>query len=84
MQVAVPSRIFPDLGIPSSRRSPSISRAPAETTFSWPLIEGVEPALEESNVRNKLSRVLWIPVEGSRDIPVGDRRVGMPLLWSPE
>jgi DNA mismatch repair protein MutH len=48
-----------------------------------PLIGVSGQRWEESNVRNKLSRVLWIPVEGSRDIPVGDRRVGMPLLWSP-
>jgi DNA mismatch repair protein MutH len=45
-----------------------------------PLIGVSGQRWEESNVRNKLSRVLWIPVEGSRDIPVGERRVGMPLL----
>ncbi len=41
------------------------------------------PAVGTINVRNKLSRVLWIPVEGSREIPIGERRIGMPLLWSP-
>jgi len=34
-------------------------------------------------VRNKLSRVLWIPVEGERQIPLGERRVATPFLWSP-
>jgi DNA mismatch repair protein MutH len=34
-------------------------------------------------VRHKLQRVLWIPVEGSRTIPLAERRVGAPLLWSP-
>jgi DNA mismatch repair protein MutH len=36
-----------------------------------------------SLVRKKLSRVLWMPVEGERDIPVRVRRIGSPLLWSP-
>jgi DNA mismatch repair protein MutH len=36
-----------------------------------------------SLVRKKLARVLWIPVEGAREIPVPTRRLGTPLLWSP-
>jgi DNA mismatch repair protein MutH len=36
-----------------------------------------------SLVRKKLSRVLWVPVEGAREIPVPDRRIGTPMLWSP-
>lgn len=36
-----------------------------------------------SQVRKKLTRVLWIPVEASPEIPPPDRRVGSPLLWSP-
>ena len=38
---------------------------------------------QHSHVRNKLSRVLWIPVEGEREIPLAERRVGSPLIWSP-
>jgi DNA mismatch repair protein MutH len=38
---------------------------------------------ERSWVRRKLSRVLWIPVEGRREGPLGARRVGFPILWSP-
>lgn len=34
-------------------------------------------------MRHKLKRVLWIPVEGERSIPLAERRVGSPLLWSP-
>jgi DNA mismatch repair protein MutH len=26
---------------------------------------------------------LWIPVEGDRSIPVGERRIGSPVLWRP-
>jgi DNA mismatch repair protein MutH len=35
-------------------------------------------------VRRKLARVLWIPVQGERTIPVRERLVGEPLLWSPD
>ena len=38
---------------------------------------------ETSHVRHKLKRVLWVPVEGDRQIPLAERRVGAPLLWSP-
>lgn len=34
-------------------------------------------------MRHKLKRVLWVPVEGDRAIPLAERRVGAPLLWSP-
>jgi DNA mismatch repair protein MutH len=76
---------FPDLGIELKTIPVDPQGRPLETTFVCvaPLIGVSGQRWEESNVRNKLSRVLWIPVEGSRDIPVGDRRVGMPLLWSP-
>ncbi|MFU8797327.1 MAG: DNA mismatch repair endonuclease MutH [Gammaproteobacteria bacterium] len=36
---------------------------------------------ETSNVWRKLARVLWIPVE--TEAAISDRRLGMPLLWSP-
>ncbi|MBR7437516.1 MutH/Sau3AI family endonuclease, partial [Klebsiella pneumoniae] len=39
---------------------------------------------ESSHVRHKLQRVLWIPVEGERTISLAARRVGAPLLWSPD
>jgi DNA mismatch repair protein MutH len=38
---------------------------------------------EQSRVRRKLARVLWLPVEGERSMAVGARRVGTALLWSP-
>ena len=39
---------------------------------------------EKSSVRNKLSRVLFFPVEGDRAIPLGERRLGTPFFWSPD
>jgi DNA mismatch repair protein MutH len=36
---------------------------------------------DRSLVRRKLARVLWVPVLGAG--PPGDRRFGVPLMWSP-
>jgi DNA mismatch repair protein MutH len=55
-----------------------------ESTFvcTIPLMEIGEVEWASSRVRRKLSRVLWVPVEGERSIAVGARRIGEPLLWS--
>ena len=39
---------------------------------------------EESMVKRKLSRVLWVPVEAEADIPLSMRRIGSAILWSPD
>ena len=69
---------FIDLGI-------ELKTIPIETTFVCvaPLIGVQGLRWETSHIRHKLSRVLWIPVEGERDIPLADRHVGSPLMWSP-
>ncbi len=58
---------------------------PLETTFVCvaPLTGNSGITWESCHVKRKLSRVLWIPVEGEREIPLAKRRVGSPLLWSP-
>lgn len=38
---------------------------------------------ETSQCFSKLKRVLWIPVEGSQNIPFTARRIGSGFLWSP-
>jgi DNA mismatch repair protein MutH len=81
------SRAAPDfeaLGI-ELKTLPVDSRGRAlESTFvcTIPLIEIGEVEWMSSRVRRKLSRVLWVPVEGERQIPVPQRRIGEPLLWS--
>jgi DNA mismatch repair protein MutH len=59
---------------------------PLETTFVCvaPLTGNTGVTWETSHVRHKLKRVLWVPVEGERQIPLAERRVGAPLLWSPD
>jgi DNA mismatch repair protein MutH len=56
---------------------------PLESTFvcTIPLTEIGEVEWAASRVRRKLSRVLWIPVEGERKLDVAVRRIGAPLLW---
>lgn len=56
-----------------------------KTTFVCvaPLTGNSGVTWETSHVRHKLKRVLWVPVEGERSIPLAERRVGSPLLWSP-
>ncbi len=55
-----------------------------ESTFvcTIPLMEIGEVEWQSSRVRRKLNRVLWVPVEGEREIAVAARRIGEPLLWS--
>lgn len=36
-----------------------------------------------SLVKKKLNRVLWMPVQADETIPLAERRVGNPLLWTP-
>lgn len=80
-----PEQDFPDLGIELKTIPIDPLGKPLETTFVCvaPLVGVSGLTWEHSNIRNKLSRVLWIPVEGSREIPLAERRIGMPLLWSP-
>ncbi len=80
-----PTQDFVHLGIELKSIPISYSGKPLETTFVCvaPLTGVHGLTWETSHVRNKLSRVLWIPVEGEREIPLPERRVGSPLLWSP-
>lgn len=59
---------------------------PVESTFvcTIELREIGDGEWERSRVREKLARVLWVPVQGRRDVPVAERRIGSPLLWALE
>ncbi|MBE5253551.1 DNA mismatch repair endonuclease MutH [Mixta mediterraneensis] len=77
---------FAHLGIELKTIPVDASGKPLETTFVCvaPLTGNSGVTWQTSHVRHKLARVLWIPVEGEREIPLGERRVGAPLLWSPD
>ncbi|WP_318363817.1 DNA mismatch repair endonuclease MutH [Enterobacter sp.] len=81
-----PEQDFAALGVELKTIPVDNAGRPLETTFVCvaPLTGNSGVVWETSHVRHKLKRVLWIPVEGSREIPLAIRRVGSPLLWSPD
>jgi len=62
-----------------------VNQRPLESTYvcTVPLAGDAGPGWRDSNVRRKLARVLWVPFEGDRAIPLPARRIGSALLWSP-
>ncbi|KWQ15660.1 DNA mismatch repair protein MutH [Salmonella enterica subsp. enterica serovar Tennessee] len=80
-----PEQDFAALGVELKTIPVDSLGRPLETTFVCvaPLTGNSGVTWETSHVRHKLKRVLWVPVEGDRSIPLAERRVGSPLLWSP-
>ena len=80
-----PEQDFASLGVELKTIPVDRYGLPLETTFVCvaPLTGNSGVVWETSHVRHKLKRVLWIPVEGERTLPLANRRVGSPLLWSP-
>ncbi|OBT06640.1 DNA mismatch repair endonuclease MutH [Vibrio sp. UCD-FRSSP16_10] len=80
-----PEQDFADLGIELKTIPLSHKGKPLESTFVCvaPLtgIHGI--TWQQSHVRQKLSKVLWVPVEGERELPLAERHVGFPKLWTP-
>lgn len=74
---------FPELHVELKTLPVDRNGAPVESTFvcTIPLTEIGEVEWADSRVRRKLSQVLWMPVEGEREIPVGERRLGQALLY---
>lgn len=82
------SRAVPDfeaLGIELKTLPVSRAGKPVESTFVCTIELGEIGDMEwaASRVHHKLARVLWIPVDGERSIPIADRRIGSGFLWSP-
>lgn len=80
-----PQQDFAELGIELKTIPIGYLGKPLESTFVCvtPLIGIQGLTWQQSHVRQKLSKVLWVPVEGEREIPVANRRVGSPILWIP-
>ncbi|KGQ69470.1 DNA mismatch repair protein MutH [Chelonobacter oris] len=76
---------FADIGIELKTIPVNRHGYPLETTFVSlaPLTQNSGVIWQNSHVRHKLQKVLWIPVEGERTIPLSARRIGMPILWQP-
>lgn len=82
---SLPEPDFPELGVelktlPITRRG-----LPRESTYVCTVpLDTTGETWETCWVRRKLERVLWLPVESEPDTPLAERRIGTPLLWSPD
>lgn len=76
---------FPELGVELKTLPINEQGQPAETTYVCiaPLLHLNGVNWQQSNVRNKLQRVLWLPIDGRRSIPPAQRVVGPAVLWTP-
>lgn len=81
-----PEQDFPHIGVELKTIPVDSSGKPLETTFVCvaPLTGNSGITWQTSHVKHKLERVLWIPIEGTRTIPLPQRRIGSALLWSPD
>lgn len=76
---------FPHLGIELKTIPLNDKHQPSESTFVHviSLSEIANQTWETSLTYKKLRKVLWVPLEAHPNIAMKDRRVGQPLLWSP-
>ncbi|MBT1444487.1 DNA mismatch repair endonuclease MutH [Shewanella sp. JM162201] len=81
-----PEQDFLHLGVELKTIPIDRTGKPLETTYVCvaPLMDTGGLTWQQSLVKHKLERVLWIPVEGERDIPLAQRRIGSPILWQPD
>lgn len=80
-----PEPDFPQLGIELKSLPINEQAKPLETTFVSvaPLTGLTGISWQNCYVRKKLAKVLWVPVITPKDLPLGERIVGSPFLWSP-
>lgn len=80
-----PEPDFMELGVELKTLPINQEGKPRESTFvcSIALNEIQHSTWETSTVWRKLRRILWIPIEASPAISLMERRIYMPLLWSP-
>lgn len=80
-----PTQDFPELGIELKTIPLDLQARPLESTYVCitPLLDLAGHRWENSNVRNKLSRVLWVPLIADRGTPPAERMVGQAFIWSP-
>ena len=77
---------FPELGVELKTLPLNQHWQAKESTYvcTVPMQANTQLQWHSSWVCRKLSRVLWIPIEATPDIPFAERRIGMACLWSPD
>lgn len=75
---------FPALGIELKTLPVDPRGKPRESTWvcHCPLDGSLPVAWADSWVRQKLARVLWIPIVAGAEQGLAERRIGLPVLWS--
>lgn len=75
---------FAHLGIELKTLPLNKNNVPAESTYICTApINNMELNWENSRVKKKLNKILWVPIESSKEIPIRDRKIGTPFLWQP-
>ena len=76
---------FAHLGVELKTIPIDMAGKPLETTYvcyaHLTHIAGIE--WHSCNVRNKLKQVMWVPIDGRREISPCDRIIATPFLWRP-
>ncbi|NRA60610.1 MAG: DNA mismatch repair endonuclease MutH [Psychrobium sp.] len=80
-----PQQDFPQLGIELKTIPIDRFGKPLETTFVCvtPLIGIGGLQWQQSNICNKLRKVLWVPILAEKKMAISDRIIGSPFLWQP-
>jgi len=82
---SLPEPDFQQLGIELKTLPIDRQGHPKESTYvcTVPLRDNHDLNWQQSWVRNKLKRVLWVPIESDKAIEIEDRHIGQAILWSP-
>ncbi len=80
---AVPD--FEALGIELKTLPVDLRGKPLESTYvsTMELAHADDVEWATCSVRAKLQRVLWVPVQAERTVPLSERMIGRAVLWSP-
>ncbi|MES2211681.1 MAG: MutH/Sau3AI family endonuclease [Pseudomonadota bacterium] len=57
---------------------------PLESTFICVVQQQLPLNFVDSLVWKKMTCILWVPYEGDTRMPLAERRIGTPFLWSPD
>lgn len=82
---SLPEPDFQHIGVELKTLPVNRHGLPQESTYvcTVPLLDHTGLLWEASWVRQKLARVLWVPVEADASLAIAARRIGTALLWSP-
>ncbi len=74
---------FLEIGVELKTLPLNAAQKPKESTFVCAVPKKIALYWHESVVWKKLNRVLWLPIEADKNIPIAKRRIGQAILWSP-